>query len=234
MKNTPADQFQTAPGRTVQPDLSSLVDGPKDAAGPMAKKEHRTHRPVMDHGSRFLSKKQIIVLAQLARDAFAFQRDLGLIDDGQKLNDWRHAEQLAACGQASLKAARQHHYVHLRGHFESLRTGNPSAGTFKDLTTPADDHDCKTNMRLLRDALAGLARAENSERKPMGDEGAIRYILAIAKNQAKGLPPKDLDQIANTWPPQKIETLIYTVNNRARAINKVGSNRNRKKSQRRR
>lgn len=229
---SPQDQFQTAAGRTDRVDFSAMGEGPKDPAGPQAKKTHRTARPVLDHGSRKLSKKQIIVLAQLARQAFNFQRDLGLVDDGQKFDDWRHQEQLAAVGQSSLKDCRQHHYVYLRGHFTALRSGTISPTAFSDLTTPSDDADRQGTVRLLRKGLAALSQASNPDRPAMGDDGAERYALAIARNQSRGVAPTTIDALAKTWSPEKIECLAYTLLNRSRAISGTGSTAARNKSQR--
>lgn len=229
--STPKDLFQTASGRTEAVDFSPLTGGPADPSGPMKNKVHKTGRPTLDHGSRPLTKKQIIVLAQLARAAYDFQAKLSLVDD-LKFTDWRHREQLTAVGQSSLKDCRQHHYVHLRGHFLALRAGTPSPSAFKDLTATADNADVQGNLQLLREAIAGLSQASNIERPAMGPQGAENYVLAIARNQAKGIPPKTLDDIANSWPARKIETLIWTVRNRTSAINRTGLTSNRNKSQR--
>lgn len=80
-----------------------------------------THRAVAGGLQAPLNAKQKRALVTAARAAYDHR---GGARTGQSFEEFRHEQQLQACGVESLRDCRQHHYKLLRGHFDLL-TGRP-------------------------------------------------------------------------------------------------------------
>lgn len=83
-----------------------------------------THAAIEGALTAPLNAGQIRLLAIEARSAYAVALKSGFTHASEKFDDWRHREQFAAVGVASLKAARQRHFRPLLAHWQDLR-GRP-------------------------------------------------------------------------------------------------------------
>lgn len=189
-----------------------LSSGSAATPGLPPRKTHKTGRATRDRSHAGLTDKQKAVVCQLAATAFAFQRKHGLIEEGVKLEAWRRAEQLAAVGVDSLTKCRQSHYRALRGHFEAL-AGKQGAGQLRDLTAGPDDPYRQAMGRALREELFRFAGLDDGTGRLTGPHRAEAYLLAIAKHRAT-VAPVSVAQIVETWPPEKVEGLVFTMRNR--------------------
>ncbi len=179
------------------------------------RRHHRTGRPAPSVIDRPLSTRQKAVLCQMARTAYEVMRSHGLVDEGQGFAEWRHAEQLAAVGVASLRECRQPHYRALRGHFSTL-VGRMGAEQLADLTAPADDTDRQIAAHALRAEVERRAERTGRDGRRTGWHQAEGYLLEIARDQARGPEPVSFNDIAETWPPTRIWSLVYTMRKRLR------------------
>lgn len=203
-----------------------------DLPGLPKEKQHKTGTDAPRSISRgHLTNRQKQVLCQLAAAAYAVQQKHGLIDEGVKLEAWRHAEQLEAVGIGSLRDCRQAHYLHLRGHFEALASGEPSRA-FAGMTAAIDDPDRQTIRAILKTELARFADLDDDQGRRMGEHRAEAYAMTIAKR--RGYVGSDqVGAVCDHWDTNKLWTLIYTLRNRIAAKRGVGETRERNKSQRR-
>jgi hypothetical protein len=71
-----------------------------------------------------LDKRQMGILCMAARSAYDVQEKMGLLDDGEEFDLWRHREQLRVIGVSSLRVARQRHYRPMLSHWLDLQ-GRP-------------------------------------------------------------------------------------------------------------
>lgn len=110
-----------------------------------------------------LSKTQKAVLCILAGNAWQAELRRGNIAvsanlvKSQQFEDWRHEQQVAACGVGSLRACTQEHYLRLRAHFNNL-IGTPAAtarsfrdtmqtGPVNDTAAAGDTHEARNLWR---------------------------------------------------------------------------------------
>jgi len=224
---TPAQKFAAAEGRTETFRLPETVAKTPDEP-PMKKKRHRTGKRVPNAGGNPLSNSQKAQIGILAKEAYDLQSKLDLVD-GKSSEDWRHDEQLAAVGIASLRKCSQAHYKRLRGHFTSLTNRKQSLQTFDDLADPLDDADRQAAAHAIREALAELSQTGRDD-KPMGEKGAEAYAASIIRNQSRGTSDS-VDDAIKAWPVPKLYTLRNTLRNRANALAGKGETHNRNKSQ---
>lgn len=227
---SPDEKFSTAPGRTEPlPGISGLLRGESQEGGQKTASEprkFRTGRERIEIGDRPLSRTQKITLSKLAKLAFETQSKHGLIDDGISLETWRRKERAEAIGTSDIAGTKQRHWRRLRGHFKAL-SGDTSPEVLADLAADDDDADRQGWTHLICREAARLAQLVEIG----SPEAAESYILSICSDKRDGADPATLDQVLETWPPHKLEALLYTVRNRISAIRGVGSRRNRNKSQ---
>lgn len=192
----------------------STAPAPKEAQpGVPEPRAHRTGRRSPTVSGRPLTARQKAVLCQMAAAAYRVQNDCGLVAEGERLEDWRRAQQLEAVGVPSLREAKQAHYLALRGHFEAL-AGRRDAATLARMTADAEDVDRQAAAEAMRRELRRFAELPDAEGRAQGAHRAEAYLLAIAGDRARGLRPESIRQIAETWPPDRIWTLVYTMRNR--------------------
>lgn len=177
-----------------------------------------------------LSKKQIITLNILARDAYDHLDGFDLIEEeapskSARFALWRHKQQHEVTGHESLKKCRNIDFRPLKLHFlklagkpfdapEALATGQQSA----------DKNDTVENRQVwYRHLIAVLEDA--------GEGIHPNYLLAIARTQNKYQTLTELESIA-TLPAAKIQQLLFTLRNRIAAKKGVGETQNRNKNQR--
>ena len=144
-----------------------------------------------------LSNKQKAVICQLARRAYEDQRDMGLTNE-QSYAEWRHAEQLEACGKASLTECRQVDYLPIVAHFKILLGETPSA--FTDLMRSGQVNE---DQRLALFMLAENCEERSTPDKPLHFP---QYPAAIAWRQY------NCKLLSCT--PDQLWNLVYTIRNR--------------------
>lgn len=176
-----------------------------------------------------LSKKQIIALSILARDAFKLQLRCDLVEEeatseSAQFNLWRHNQQREITGHESLKKCRNIDFRPLKLHFLKL-AGKPFDAPEAIATgqQTADENDTLENRQIW-------FRQISNELKNTTEINA-GYLLTIARTQNKYQTLTDFESIA-TLPAHKIQQLLFTLRNRISSKKGVGGTKNRNKSQR--
>lgn len=231
MSNSPAEKFANQRGQTER--FSLPTPGAESSSPEILESDtHRTGASVPSSGKNMLSKKQKMTLGIIARKAFNFQQNLGLIEDGMSFTDWRRQQQKEAVGIDSLRKCRQSHYRPLRGHFKAL-AGDQSAAAFQDAVSPADDPDRQTVSEILKQEVENLSRCYNRCEK-FHIHGARAYLLAIARKRSPLAPAETVQQLCETWSVRSLWSLVYTLRNRIKSFQGKGDPGNRNKSQKNR
>lgn len=224
MRRTPTINQTTQSGRIAAEPTSAEKAAPRAASGAKAPRG-------------FLSKLQKSRLAQEAAKAFKVQCDAGVIDvpfDQSKsayMADWRHAEQLKACGKASLTDCRNADYRPIMAHFLTLQGREAEAfalhlksGRVKDHGSAGDTHEARQEFRrLILMELEGHA----ARMAALGREDIITaaYVEAIARAKHRGRQLSSLTA-------DELRMLLFTTRNRTAQREGRGNSAKRNKSQR--
>ena len=195
-----------------------------------------------------LSNLQKATISQAASTAFHIQDRAGMVEirgsDTQRLNDWRHEQQLEVTGHASLRECGNNHYRSLMAHFLILAGKDATAyqhltttGRYRDHSPAADTHEARESARHLismeltqhgRRCLTGEPEYSAAIAAHVHAKGGCipaAYITAIAKAQLAG---RALDSLTAA----ELTRLLYTTRNRIAAREGRGVVAKRNKSQR--
>lgn len=142
-----------------------------------------------------LSNDQKTKLSILAKRAFDKHKESGLIDDGVRFDDWRHAECVAATkGRVTgFRAATNRDYLQIRGHFALL------AG---DVVTAFNDSQRDRPEQADWEQAWNILKRETTAKELKFPD----YPAAICKQQYK-CPLREATQ-------KQLWSLIYTIRNR--------------------
>ncbi len=118
-------------------------------------------------------KKRLVMLARAAYDRAGCR-------EGQSFEDWRHEQQVAACGLSSLVCATQKDFRALRGHFRAI--AGDKVGALRDFVA----HE-------TGDASFALAKLKH-ECEAAGDVIArpVEYVQSISRSRFKTSDLKSL------------------------------------------
>lgn len=127
----------------------------------------KTSRKSASKGSNFtrfksglMTRKETLPLVMAAREAFAYQVELGNVAEGLKFDSWRHDQVKAITGNDGLTSCHHDDFRPLMAHFKILAGKDASAYQQLITTGPASDQDGDTHelrRNLAHDILAKLA-----------------------------------------------------------------------------
>lgn len=182
-----------------------------------------------------LSATQIKVLCVLAQQAYKLAKKRGAVDDGVKADDYRKAGQMEAAGVASLKDARQNHFLLIRGKWFTVIGRLDEA--FYDFLNSGDQAEATRQLKWrlmgqMQELAEGIKARHFRDTKIKLDEAecarqAWAYAEAISAAKNHGRKIKDLDA-------EELEQMGFTLVNRGSAMRQVGDSQNRNQSQRQR
>ncbi|HMO99648.1 MAG TPA: hypothetical protein PKE26_11110 [Kiritimatiellia bacterium] len=144
-------------------------------------------------------KKRLVMLARAAYDRAGCR-------EGQSFEDWRHEQQLEACGLSSLRVATQRDFRAIRGHFRAI--AGDKVGAFRDFVTSETG-----------DASFALAKLRH-ECEAAGDviERPVEYVQSISRSRFK---TSDLKSLSS----KQVWGLVFDLRRAAQRRRKNGLNR---------
>ncbi len=131
----------------------------------------RAAAPAKKRGN--MKPAEIKPLVMAARKAFDRQSEVGLLDDGETFDTWRHTQCMAAVGRPGITACNHGDFRPLLAHFQTLAGDDSSAfrslmksGKPTDHAAPSDTHEARRILvHQIADALAAhqhLASADTA------------------------------------------------------------------------
>lgn len=207
-----------------------------------------------------MKPQEIKPLVMAAKKAFDHQANLGLVEEGETFDDWRHQQCMNVVGRPGITACNHDDFRPLLAHFQVLAGDDGSAfeslmktGKPNGHAAPGDSHEARRvianqiaqaiaeHERVATAVLSDLdpdAQARRARLDAKGSHIGIGYLVWLVRQKTRR-PDLQLGQdwqttLADRCTVIQLTQIRDTVINRIAAAEGTGSTAGRNKSQRRR